>query len=154
MIMIILCDFCKHYNSEKQGSCAAFPRGIPDEILAGKVGHVLPMEGDGGIVFEPNSEYAAWATRDLVDIALRRHAAGESSPPPPAPDPRLTEDYVVEKLLNARTSSECFEASALQEEYYRHFPSSNRVIEAGKQLMDRINDPDFREAWVRGASQK
>ena len=34
-------------------SCAAFPHGIPVDIWTGDVRHDRPVEGDGGIRFEP-----------------------------------------------------------------------------------------------------
>jgi hypothetical protein len=33
--------------------CVAFPRGIPADILAGRVDHSRPYDGDGGIGFAP-----------------------------------------------------------------------------------------------------
>lgn len=33
--------------------CKAFPRGIPFEILNGKVMHTKPYPNDNGILFEP-----------------------------------------------------------------------------------------------------
>lgn len=43
---------CKHWRLEKWGTCDAYPGAIPPEILTGKVGHLQPYPGDGGIVFE------------------------------------------------------------------------------------------------------
>ena len=48
------CLECRHYKSEEKGMvCAAFPKGIPDEILWGEHDHREPYEGDNGIRFEP-----------------------------------------------------------------------------------------------------
>lgn len=33
--------------------CLAFPQGIPEKILLGKVGHKEPYKGDHDIQFEP-----------------------------------------------------------------------------------------------------
>jgi len=32
--------------------CAAFPKGIPDDISSGDIKHVKPIDGDNGIQFE------------------------------------------------------------------------------------------------------
>ena len=45
-----LCLFCKHLGEGTR--CAAFPGGIPDEILFGEVEHDAPFPGDHGIRFE------------------------------------------------------------------------------------------------------
>jgi hypothetical protein len=47
-----LCIFCRHLT-EGQARCAAFPRGIPDDLLFALRDHREPYEGDGGIRFEP-----------------------------------------------------------------------------------------------------
>lgn len=49
-----VCTFCSHLHDHKPGrqTCAAFPRGIPDEIWDGKNPHTSPVEGDNGIVFQ------------------------------------------------------------------------------------------------------
>jgi hypothetical protein len=46
-----LCIFCRHL---KEGTicCAAFPEGIPDDILFALRDHREPYEGDHGIRFE------------------------------------------------------------------------------------------------------
>ena len=46
-----ICNKCKHYK--KDGTCKAFPKGIPEEILRGDFIHTKPFTGDHGIVFEP-----------------------------------------------------------------------------------------------------
>lgn len=45
------CGLCVH---KKLGAaaCAAYPQGIPREILSGEVGHTEPYPGDNGIQFE------------------------------------------------------------------------------------------------------
>ena len=42
------CYNCAHLN-EGTSTCAAFPEGIPVEILSGPVVHNKPIEGDNGI---------------------------------------------------------------------------------------------------------
>jgi hypothetical protein len=48
------CFLCKHHDSANcsKRRCAAFPDGIPTDILTGKVSHKKPYAGDNGIVFE------------------------------------------------------------------------------------------------------
>lgn len=41
------CDFCLHSNDD--GTCAAFPGGIPDAVMFGT--HSTPAPGDGGTTF-------------------------------------------------------------------------------------------------------
>ena len=41
---------CINYTGDLK--CLAFPEGIPEEILLGKVGHKEPYDGDHGIQFE------------------------------------------------------------------------------------------------------
>lgn len=45
-----LCMSCKHSNHN--GTCKAYPDGIPLEIVSGRVNHYLPYEGDNGIQYE------------------------------------------------------------------------------------------------------
>lgn len=52
------CSSCKHLrpmqrNSDKGWTCKAFPDGIPMPIASGHIDHILPIEGDNGIQFEP-----------------------------------------------------------------------------------------------------
>ncbi len=52
------CMFCKHDRpirslAEGPPRCAAFPDGIPDEILDGTIHHTVPVPGDHGIQFTP-----------------------------------------------------------------------------------------------------
>ena len=45
------CGNCKHL--QKDGTCTAFPKGIPYKILEAQHDHREPYEGDGGVRFEP-----------------------------------------------------------------------------------------------------
>jgi len=45
-----ICNNCKHNNGDL--TCKAFPDGILNGILDGKLDHTLPIEGDREIVFE------------------------------------------------------------------------------------------------------
>ena len=55
-----LCVGCRHFKgfdvSQDSYTCAAFPRGIPIEILTWKVEHRKPYPGDHGILFERKRE--------------------------------------------------------------------------------------------------
>jgi hypothetical protein len=62
--MIPGCNYCRHSNDD--GTCAAYPAGIPYAINTGDVPHTVPLPGDHGIQFEPQpipgltaQEYAA-----------------------------------------------------------------------------------------------
>lgn len=50
-----ICMKCVHLYENKPGEwgfrCAAFPNGIPEEIMTGEVDHTKPYEGDNGIQF-------------------------------------------------------------------------------------------------------
>ncbi len=48
------CVNCKH--SHHNGTCEAFPDGIPLEILSGEHDHRVPFPGDNGIRFEPKED--------------------------------------------------------------------------------------------------
>ena len=50
----VMCFVCNHYKDDYK--CAAFPDGIPEEILTGKHDHREPYEGDNGIQFKPIEE--------------------------------------------------------------------------------------------------
>lgn len=45
-----ICQMCKWRRGP--WTCAAYPQGIPDRVLAGLLDHRLPIPGDGGIQFE------------------------------------------------------------------------------------------------------
>lgn len=44
------CDDCRHYTGSYK--CAAFPAGIPEEILQGDNDHRNVYPGDNGITWE------------------------------------------------------------------------------------------------------
>ena len=52
----ILCFMCVHFNKasakKKPYSCAAFPKGIPAEVLWGEHAHRTHIDGDGGLLYE------------------------------------------------------------------------------------------------------
>lgn len=56
--LLSVCMSCKHklgidWQREIFARCAAFPDGIPDEILREEVDHRNPYPGDSGIQYEP-----------------------------------------------------------------------------------------------------
>jgi hypothetical protein len=50
-IKISDCAICKH-KYPNNASCDAYPKGIPQDIISGKVKHRKPYAGDDGIRFE------------------------------------------------------------------------------------------------------
>lgn len=49
----IACTTCRHFvGGSIPPKCAAFPRGIPDDILDGEEDHRQPVRGDNGIQYE------------------------------------------------------------------------------------------------------
>jgi hypothetical protein len=79
MISFSQCLVCVHYHqtSPGQGSCAAFPEGIPADLRFNRVAHTSPYPGDHGVLFErmpPATEAEPLATVDDItdgDEALR-----------------------------------------------------------------------------------
>ncbi len=51
-----ICNNCIHSLPSKRGqsypSCEAFPDGIPEDILTGRILHLYPVDGDNDIQFE------------------------------------------------------------------------------------------------------
>lgn len=55
-----ICVGCKHLiGTLLDPKCAAFPDGIPNEILLSKLDHRQPVAGDHGIQFAPDDEKAS-----------------------------------------------------------------------------------------------
>ena len=55
MINFIDCIVCKEYTDK--GKCNAFPNGIPDSILFGKISHRINVDNDNGIKFSPLKQF-------------------------------------------------------------------------------------------------
>lgn len=54
MISVTPCVFCRRFRAKTYpASCEAYPDGIPEAILEGRVDHRKPFQGDHGIRFEP-----------------------------------------------------------------------------------------------------
>ena len=53
-----ICLGCKHYDRTNEDFflCAAFPDGVPYEIITSEHDHTHPYPGDHGIQFEPIDE--------------------------------------------------------------------------------------------------
>jgi hypothetical protein len=49
-----MCLKCEHfhYNNLISNTCEAYPQGIPDEILDGKVIHTSSYNGDNGLTYK------------------------------------------------------------------------------------------------------
>jgi len=65
-----ICWKCKHYREDV--TCAAFPEGIPAEILESEADHRRPYAGDHGIHFEPlpekNGDQSRILTPSTVEV--------------------------------------------------------------------------------------
>ena len=60
------CVYCKRASTESvYPACIAFQSFIPDEILANKVDHRKPIEGDGGFMFDPRDDVPLVALNNL-----------------------------------------------------------------------------------------
>ena len=59
------CISCAHKHSGKS-TCAAFPNGIPREIITNKADHRKPYPGDNGILFQPYKKGIQGDFRPLV----------------------------------------------------------------------------------------
>lgn len=58
-VLTPMCYSCLHLRTTLPDGtlpCAAFPYGIPDEILEGQTDHRQSIEGDDGIVFAQDSD--------------------------------------------------------------------------------------------------
>ena len=60
MINLPQCAFCRHFNAEDMSkeTCAAFPDGIPADILKNRFDHAYPYPGDAGIHLDGDDEEA------------------------------------------------------------------------------------------------
>lgn len=66
-----LCARCRHKYPGYPARCAAYPKGIPLEILDKRIDHVRPYLNDGGIVFEPDPDTPAQWSPDLTSMPPR-----------------------------------------------------------------------------------
>ena len=58
------CLLCLHRDFLSEG-CAAFPGGLPTEIVTGAFDHREPFPGDGGVRWEPADAEAARIAAEL-----------------------------------------------------------------------------------------
>lgn len=63
-----LCVYCELFDHDDEGYpvCAAFPNGIPTEIIQGDFDHREPYEGDGDITFVPGPNAPSDAELDKL----------------------------------------------------------------------------------------
>ena len=96
------CMSCKHYRGDKKvdrrdnggvytdviSICAAFPEGIPDEILFNEDWHRDPFEGDHGIQWQPTGGF------EYLDVPETFYDD--------KPDPKLTKNELHENFPGAK----------------------------------------------------
>lgn len=52
-----ICVVCRHlHRNADVFSCTAYPNGIPFEISNNQIDHRSPYIGDGGVIFDLNSD--------------------------------------------------------------------------------------------------
>jgi len=51
-VLISQCASCRHWNAKEGTRCAAYPDGIPYEIIVNDVSHTSPRDGDHDIQYE------------------------------------------------------------------------------------------------------
>lgn len=76
------CMLCKHLSRPGTGhglQCAAFPKGIPEDIYANRHDHSMVYPGDGGILWEPASEEDARTWSRLKQRVAREPSADPSA---------------------------------------------------------------------------
>jgi hypothetical protein len=82
-----MCYSCVHLGTTQPDGtlpCAAFPYGIPTDILEGQANHRTPVEGDDGIVYEqkPDAEtppFDAYPFAQPVISSLRMRVHGRET---------------------------------------------------------------------------
>ena len=52
--LVTQCSACRHFHREDRAheTCAAFPEGIPADILANRLDHRRPIDGDHGVTWQ------------------------------------------------------------------------------------------------------
>jgi len=65
------CWTCRHLRLGHAGqfACAAFPRGVPTDLLEGRANHRKPYPGDGGIRYEPDPDAPDELISELATVA-------------------------------------------------------------------------------------
>ena len=61
------CMYCKHFNRQRHGRCAAFAGRIPATFILGEAEHLTPYDGDHGIQFELDPNLSAESLRNYKD---------------------------------------------------------------------------------------